>query len=92
MDIEDDAFEATDESSATKVTPTPSVSTSCPMTYYSNGSCGCDAGSSCGYTRTKYVKQCICTAPDGSCKYCTCDSTWVPVETTCVASSSCTFC
>jgi hypothetical protein len=74
--------------------PTGNVSaagTDCTQYAYTNGSCGCDAGSSCGYTRYTYSKNCICSAPDGSCRYCSC-SPWTLIGTSCIASSSCTYC
>jgi hypothetical protein len=67
------------------------ASAHCTQYAYSNGSCGCDAGSTCGYTRYTYSKNCLCTAPDGSCRYCSC-SPWTLIGTSCVASGSCTAC
>ncbi len=66
-------------------------STDCTEIWYVNGDCGCDAGSSCGYTRYKFRKNCISTAPDGSCRFASCSGT-VLESTSCVASNACTFC
>jgi hypothetical protein len=62
----------------------------CRQFAHSNGACGCDAGSSCGYTRTNYYRDGSCST--SSCTGCVWPPYWIESGTSCVASTSCTFC
>ena len=66
------------------------MSVICHQNGYINGACGCDTGTSCGYTKTHYVRygQCEVRCSSGNCTW----DAWEPIGTSCIASSTCTFC
>lgn len=62
----------------------------CEEDAYVDGACGCDAGSACGYSQTRYHRTNLnCT---NSCLSCATYGAWINMGTKCIASSSCTIC
>lgn len=64
------------------------MAVTCGQYGYNDGACGCSAGSSCGFTQTKYYREGTCATACNSCSW----GAWKYVSTICAASSSCTFC